>query len=99
MNGRAVWKMATGNLPASIRHTAQLAGIELVDVRHLFLHQANINIVNEAARALGVPSDRVPTTVARFGNTGAASMFRVLHESMESRVEHGDVMIMSGIGA
>lgn len=99
MNGKAVWNMATTNLAASIRYTARLAGVELHDVRHLFLHQANINIINEAAQALGVPPDRVPTTVARFGNTAAASLFTVLHESMESRVEHGDIIIMSGIGA
>jgi 3-oxoacyl-[acyl-carrier-protein] synthase-3 len=99
MNGKAVWAMATDKLPNSVRITARRAGIELGDIRHLLLHQANLNIINEAAQALGMPSERVPTTVARFGNTAAASMFTVLHESMESRVEHGDILVMAGIGA
>ncbi|WP_432092901.1 3-oxoacyl-ACP synthase III family protein [Streptomyces sp. bgisy100] len=99
MNGKAVWNMATEKLPQSIRATAQRAGVDLEDVQHVLLHQANLNIINEAAKALGIPSDRVPTTVQRFGNTAAASVFTVLHETVEQRARHGDLMIMSGIGA
>ncbi|MBO3749907.1 ketoacyl-ACP synthase III [Streptosporangiaceae bacterium NEAU-GS5] len=99
MNGRAVWEMATDKLPASIRRTAWRAGVRLDEVRHYLLHQANLNIINEAMSSLGVPAERAPTTVGRLGNTAAASVFTVLHEAMENRVEHGDLMIMAGIGA
>ncbi|MEV6975324.1 ketoacyl-ACP synthase III [Kitasatospora sp. NPDC093806] len=99
MNGKAVWNMATEKLPESIRNTARNAGVELDDVQHVLLHQANLNIINAAAEALGVPSDRVPTTVQRFGNTAAASVLTVLHETVENRVRHGDLLILSAIGA
>jgi 3-oxoacyl-[acyl-carrier-protein] synthase-3 len=99
MNGKAVWNIATDRLPDSIRRTALRAGVGLDEVRHFLLHQANQNIINEAALSLGIPADRVPTTVGRLGNTGAASMFTVLHETMEYTVRHNDLMIMAGIGA
>ncbi|MET9504256.1 beta-ketoacyl-ACP synthase 3 [Streptomyces sp. NPDC006622] len=99
MNGKAVWNMATEKLPQSVRLTAARAGVSLDDVQHVLLHQANLNIINEAALALGVPSDRVPTTVGRYGNTAAASVFTVLHETMEHRVRHGDLVMMAAIGA
>lgn len=99
MNGKAVWNMATEQLPDSIRRTALRAGIGLDDVQHFLLHQANLNIINATADALGVPAGRVPTTVGRLGNTGAASMFTVLHEAMETTLRHDDVLIMAGIGA
>jgi 3-oxoacyl-[acyl-carrier-protein] synthase-3 len=99
MNGKAVWNMATGQLPGSIRNAALRAGIGLDEVRHFLLHQANQNIIDETVRSLGVATERVPTTVRRLGNTGAASMFTVLHETMEHTVRHNDVMIMAGIGA
>ncbi|MFE7189579.1 3-oxoacyl-ACP synthase III family protein [Kitasatospora sp. NPDC057541] len=99
MNGKAVWNMATEKLPESIRRTALHAGVELDEVQHILLHQANLNIINEAAKALGVSADRVPTTVQRFGNTAAASVFTVLHETIENRARHGDLLIMSAIGA
>ncbi|MEV0280504.1 beta-ketoacyl-ACP synthase 3 [Streptomyces sp. NPDC050610] len=99
MLGKAVWNMATGHLPNSIRQTALRAGVELDEVRYFLLHQANLNIINEAMHSLGVPAERAPTTVGRFGNTAAASMFTVLHETMAKGARHGDHLIMSGIGA
>jgi 3-oxoacyl-[acyl-carrier-protein] synthase-3 len=99
MNGKAVWNIATDRLPESIRRTAQRAGVGLDEVRHFLLHQANQNIIDETARTLGIPSERVPTTVGRLGNTGAASVFTVLHETMEHAVRHDDLMILAGIGA
>ncbi|OLE22393.1 MAG: 3-oxoacyl-ACP synthase [Catenulispora sp. 13_1_20CM_3_70_7] len=99
MNGKAVWNIAVEQLPDSIRRTALRAGVGLDEVRHYLLHQANQNIIDEAALSLGIPANRVPTTVRRLGNTGAASMFTVLHETMVHTVEHDDLMIMAGIGA
>ncbi|MEU3711221.1 3-oxoacyl-ACP synthase III family protein [Streptomyces catenulae] len=99
MLGKSVWNMATGKLPDSIRTTALRAGVELDEVRYFLLHQANLNIIHEAMQSLGVPADRAPTTVGRFGNTAAASMFTVLHETMTRGVRHGDLLMMSGIGA
>lgn len=99
MNGKAVWTMATDRLPRSIRETAARAGIGLDEVGYYLLHQANLNIITEAMASLGVPAERAPTTVRRFGNTAAASMFTVLHETLNGPAEHGDVLIMAGIGA
>jgi 3-oxoacyl-[acyl-carrier-protein] synthase-3 len=99
MNGKAVWNIATDRLPESIRRTARRAGVGLDEVRHFLLHQANQNIIDETARTLGIPAERVPTTVGRLGNTGAASVFTVLHETMEHTVRHDDLMILAGIGA
>ncbi|GAA2908046.1 ketoacyl-ACP synthase III [Streptomyces thioluteus] len=99
MNGKAVWNIATDKLPDSIRKTARRAGVELDDVQHVLLHQANLNIINETARELSLPSHRVPTTVQRLGNTAAASVFTVLHETLEQRARHGDLMIAAAIGA
>ena len=99
MNGKTVWNMATSRIPRSIRNAAAAAGVGVEDVQHFLLHQANLNIINEAMNALGVPADRAPTTVGHLGNTAAASMFTVLHETVRDRAEHGDLMILSGIGA
>lgn len=99
MNGKAVWNVATDRLPYSIRQAALRAGIRLDEVQHFLLHQANLNIINETVASLGISADRVPLTVERLGNTGAASMFTVLHDTMENTVRHGDIMIMAGIGA
>ncbi|SEE25455.1 3-oxoacyl-[acyl-carrier-protein] synthase III [Streptomyces sp. 2231.1] len=99
MNGKAVWNMATDKLPKSVLKTVQRAGVDVADVQHILLHQANLNIINEAAKTLGVPAERVPTTVQRFGNTAAASVFTVLHETLRRRARHGDLLVLAAIGA
>ncbi|MEV0302984.1 3-oxoacyl-ACP synthase III family protein [Streptomyces prasinus] len=98
MDGKAVWRMATDKLPATILETARRAGIEVTDIEHFVVHQANLNILRKTARVLGIEPGRVPLTVPFLGNTAAASPFTVLHEVMESRVAHGDRMILASIG-
>lgn len=99
MNGKAVWDVAVSELPRSIRQTVSRAGVELSDVQHFLLHQANLNIILEAMKSLGVPPERAPTTVQQLGNTAAASMFTVLHKAMTGGVRSGELMVLAGIGA
>lgn len=100
MDGRTVWVEATKRLPESIRTTLQRAGLEPQDVQHYMLHQANLNIVHEVMDQLGVDRSRAGITVDRYGNTGAATVFTVLHQARErGRIVPGDLVLVSGIGA
>lgn len=100
MDGRAVWAEATKRLPESVLAALAPLGLAPSDVRHYFLHQANLNIVNEVMDQLGVDRARAGVTVDRYGNTGAASVFTVLHEAVtKNEIADGDLMIVSGIGA
>ncbi|MGQ4488628.1 ketoacyl-ACP synthase III [Streptomyces sp. 372A] len=100
MDGRAVWDTATTRLPESIRSAAHRAGVPVDRVRHFFLHQANLNILDETLSALDVPRDRATVTIDRLGNTGSAGVFTALHTSVtEGALLPGDVYVLSGIGA
>ncbi|MFB7247394.1 3-oxoacyl-ACP synthase [Streptomyces populi] len=100
MDGRAVWNAATTRLPESITSAAHRAGASVDQIRHFFLHQANLNILTETMAALGVPRERVPVTVDRLGNTGSAGLFTALHSTItEGALLPGDTYVLSGIGA
>ncbi|MFD6529763.1 3-oxoacyl-ACP synthase III family protein [Streptomyces sp. NPDC060184] len=100
MDGRAVWNAATTRLPESIAGAVRRAGVPIDQVRHLFLHQANLNILNETTAALGVPRERAPVTIDRLGNTGSAGVFTALHTAVaEGSLLPGDTYVLSGIGA
>lgn len=99
MNGPSAWKYATEYLPASIQQTLDRAGLAVGDVDHFLLHQANLNIITHAMDTLGVSMDRAPTTVECFGNTAAASLFTVLHETLLAEPETGRLLVLAGIGA
>ncbi|WP_371500444.1 ketoacyl-ACP synthase III [Kitasatospora sp. NBC_00374] len=100
MDGRAVWNAATTRLPESITSATQRAGVPIDEVRHFFLHQANLNILTAALAALGVARERVPVTVDRLGNTGSAGLFTALHSAASAgSLLPGDTYVLSGIGA
>ncbi|WP_122817591.1 beta-ketoacyl-ACP synthase 3 [Nocardioides pantholopis] len=100
MDGRTVWDMATRNLPASVRAACAAGAVALEDVDRFVFHQANLNIVHAAMDALARPRDLAAVNVDRLGNTGAATVFLALHESVtENAVRPGDRVVISAIGA
>lgn len=100
MDGRAVWNAATTRLPESISSAAQRAAVPIDEVRHFFLHQANLNILTETLAALGVPRERATVTIDRLGNTGSAGLFTALHATVaEGALLPGDTYVLAGIGA
>lgn len=100
MDGRAVWEKATEALPRSIENAVARAGLQMEDIAHFVVHQANRNIINAAMDRLGVERERAGVTVDWLGNTGAATVFTVLHDVVATRkVKPGDVIVIAGIGA
>jgi 3-oxoacyl-[acyl-carrier-protein] synthase III len=73
------------------------------DIRRVacwYLHQANGLVVREASKLLGLPPDRVPLNVDRYGNTSAASTLILLDEDRRAgRVRDGDLIVFMWIGA
>ncbi|MDX5895315.1 3-oxoacyl-ACP synthase III family protein [Rubrobacter radiotolerans] len=100
MEGREVLREAVAHLPETITNAVRRARSELGEVQHFFIHQANLNILKQVMKALGCPIERATINVDRYGNTGAATVFTVLHEAMDrGDVRHGDLFVISGIGA
>jgi 3-oxoacyl-[acyl-carrier-protein] synthase-3 len=66
----------------------------------LIPHQANVRIMDAAARRLNVPKSAVFTNVERYGNTSAASIPVALCEALEAGlIETDSTVVMSGFGA
>jgi 3-oxoacyl-[acyl-carrier-protein] synthase-3 len=62
-------------------------------------HQANLRIIEAAARRVDLPMDRVFVNVDRYGNTGAASVYVALEEALAAkRVRPGDLVLMAAFG-
>jgi len=75
-------------------------GFDPERVARWYMHQANAVVVRRAGELLGLPADRIPINVDRYGNTSAASTLILLHEDREaSRVREGDLVVFLWIGA
>ena len=59
----------------------------------------NLRIINATADKMGVPRDRVVTTVHRQGNTSAASVPLALDTAVrDGRIKPGQLVLLEGVG-
>ena len=100
MNGREVYKFATRVLVSSARKLLDEVGLTVDDVDVYIPHQANIRIIDHAARKLGFPPEKVVINVQRYGNTSSGSIPLALADAIaDGRVRPGAKVLMTGMGA
>ena len=99
MNGREVFKFATRILGEAALQAVERAGLTMDEVDLLIPHQANLRIIELAARHLGLPMEKVVVNLDRYGNTSAASIPIALVEALEEgRIRDGMNICMVGFG-
>lgn len=99
-NGKEVYKFATKALPRAARNAAEKAGISIDSIDIFVPHQANIRIIETAAKNLGIPMEKIFTTIDHTGNTSSASIPIALNEAVEQGALHrGDTVCLVGFGA
>ncbi|MBV9172900.1 MAG: ketoacyl-ACP synthase III [Chloroflexi bacterium] len=100
MQGREVFRFATRVMPESVVQALDMAGLSTADVDLFIPHQANVRIIDAAARRLQLPEGSVFSNVERYGNTSAASVPVALCEAVEDGlVGSGSTVVMTGFGA
>jgi 3-oxoacyl-[acyl-carrier-protein] synthase-3 len=99
MNGREVYRFATRIVGESIQQALDMAHLTIDDLALIVPHQANLRIIESAARSLGVSSDIFMSNLDRYGNTSAASIPIALCEAIDSgRIKPGDHIAFCGFG-
>jgi 3-oxoacyl-[acyl-carrier-protein] synthase-3 len=100
MNGREVYKFATRVLVASAQKLLDEVGMTVEDVDVYVPHQANIRIIDHAARKLGFPPEKVVVNVQKYGNTSSGSIPLALADAAaDGRLKPGSKVLMTGMGA
>ena len=98
--GKAVYKFAVNALPTAFERAAEKIGITKDDVDFFIPHQANVRIIETAAKKLGVSMDKFIVTLDHYGNTSSASIPLALCEAIEKgTVKRGMKLSLIGFGA
>jgi len=74
MDGHETFKQAVRRMGEVSLAAARAAGLELADIDLFVYHQANTRILASLGERLGLDPARVVDTIARLGNTSAASV-------------------------
>lgn len=100
MDGSEVFKFAVKIMASTSLRVLEKSGLKSEDVDLLIPHQANIRIINSAAKRLNLPKEKVFVNVDKYGNTSAASIPIALCEARDQGLlEKGKNVILVGFGA
>jgi len=100
MEGHDVFRLAVRGCPEIAEQALQKAGVESHEVDVAVLHQANLRIIDAAAKRLHIPSDRMVINLGKYGNTSAASIGIALDEyKQEKGLNPGDTVLLIAFGA
>jgi len=99
MDGPAVFKLAISVLDQVAQEILQTAGMRADQIDWLVPHQANIRIMQNMARKLQLPMEKMVVTVDQHGNTSAASIPLALDIALrDGRIQPGQHVLMEGVG-
>ncbi len=100
MDGKGVFRFATRVMARATKEALEKAGLELEDLDLVVPHQANMRIIDAAARGLKMPMEKFMVNLDRYGNTSTASIPIATVEAFESgRINPGDTVVFVGFGA
>ena len=99
MKGSEVFKVAVRMFEDSTVQLLSRHGLSAKDVDLFIPHQANLRIIEAAAKRVGLPMERVFVNIDRYGNTGAASIYVAMAEAAVSgRLHRGDLVLLAAFG-
>ena len=102
MNGNEVFKFATRVLGTAILEALENSGngYKPTDLSLIVPHQANVRIIEAAARKIGVEMDRFVINIEKYGNTSAATVPLALVDARDQgRLTPGSLVAMVAFGS
>ncbi|MER6251835.1 ketoacyl-ACP synthase III [Streptomyces sp. NPDC001584] len=99
MDGRGVRAFVQENLPGAVAELLARTGLPAGSVDHFVPHQANAVMIGEVWPALGLDNAALHLELARYGNTGSASIAITLDEiHRRGLLAEDDVVLLTGFG-
>ncbi|NDD34899.1 MAG: ketoacyl-ACP synthase III [Flavobacteriia bacterium] len=111
MKGRKIYEFAIRNVPDAMKAALDNAGVDLSEVKKIFMHQANAKLDHAVGERLyklyGMKADLdavMPMSIQWMGNSSVATVPTLLdmvrHENYQGHsIEKGDVVLFASVGA
>jgi 3-oxoacyl-[acyl-carrier-protein] synthase-3 len=83
-----------------VRAACSRAQVTLEQIDWFIAHQANARINDAICTKLGVPAEKMPSNIDRYGNTSAATIPILVDEMLrDGRLRKGELVCFLGLGA
>jgi 3-oxoacyl-[acyl-carrier-protein] synthase-3 len=99
-DGPTVFKFAVTNMADVSAEILEKHNLNGHDIKFFIPHQANLRIIDAAAKRMGLNQSQVIVNIKNYGNTTAATIPLALSEAYhENKVNKGDIIVMAAFGA
>ena len=99
MDGKKIWDFVVDIFPKVVAKTLEKSGLTINDVDFIISHQANVNLIREGMKSIGLPMSKTHTTIEKYGNTSGASVSITLDDALKSgKINNGDTVILVAFG-
>ena len=98
MNTRSVYDTAVRVLPIAINGVLDKVGMSINDINYLIPHQPSVRILNEVAKRINMPIEKVMMNMDKYANTVAGTIPILLHETWNN-YKKGDILLFAAIGS
>lgn len=95
--GRQVFKFAVTRMADACEEIMMRNDLTADDIAYLVPHQANLRIIDAAAKRMGLDDDKVMVNIDRYGNTTAATIPLCLAD-WEEELSTGDGLVLTAFG-
>ena len=100
MNGPQVYKTAIDVVPKCIDQLLSKNNCDITQIKYLLPHQPSIKILQEIARRVGLPFEKVKTNMDRYANTSGGTIPIILDETLKNNTfETGELLLFAAVGA
>jgi 3-oxoacyl-[acyl-carrier-protein] synthase-3 len=100
MQGNEVFRFAVTTIPECVRRVLEPAGVSINEVDHFIFHQANLRILQTAAKRMRIPWDKMLINIERYGNMSAACIPLAVAEAVDDNmIQPGQLLLMVAFGA
>ena len=100
MRGPSLLRKAVKTLSQTVRSLCETYGISQDEIDCFIAHQANDRINQAVRQALRIPPERIPSNIARYGNTSAATIGILTDElRRDGTIREGDLLCFLALGA
>lgn len=110
MFGRKIYEFAITNVPKAMKIALDKSGLEIGDIKKIFIHQANEKMDEAIVKRFyrlskkPVPDGIMPMSIHKLGNSSVATVPTLLDLVLKGKiknqkVEKGDVIMLASVGA
>lgn len=100
MNGPEVFKTAVEVVPKCISEILHKNSMTIDEVDFMLPHQPSIRILQEVARKVDLPFEKVKTNMDRYANTSGGTIPIILDETKKNNeFSDGDLLLFAAVGA